>query len=77
MKKHALFAALSAALTLTTVPVNAEVMVGAFVPGNAWNQQAITDLNQNLPKSTAFINVFSSFSESWDHLFWQSSKIVN
>jgi hypothetical protein len=58
-------------------PVKAEVMIGAFVAGNAWDEQEIVDLNDQLPKSMAFINVFSSFSESWDHLYWQSSKIVD
>ena len=76
MRTKLLSTALAAALSLST-QVSAEVMTGAFVPGNAWNQQAIADLNANLPKSMAFVNVFSSFSASWDHLYWQSSKIVN
>ena len=76
MRTKILAAAMAAALSLST-QTSAEVMTGAFVPGNAWNQQAIADLNANLPKSMAFINVFSSFSANWDHLYWQSSKIVN
>ncbi len=76
MRTKILATALAAALSLSTT-AKAEVMTGAFVPGNAWNQQAIADFNANLPKSMAFINVFSSFSASWDHLYWQSSKIVN
>lgn len=77
MITRTLIASFTAGLSLAVMPVNAEVMVGAFVPGNAWNQQAITDLNNKLPKSMAFVNVFSSYSASWDHLYWQSSKIVN
>ena len=72
-----LVASVASGLIMATAPVNADVMVGAFVPGNAWNQQAITNLNSNLTKSMAFVNVFSSYSESWDHLYWQSSKIVS
>jgi len=76
MNKGNLIASITAGLTLSVSPVNAEVMIGAFVPSNAWDQQQLVDLNASLPKSMAFVNVFSSFNESWDHLYWQSSNIV-
>lgn len=68
---------LAISLSIASTTANASVMLGAFVPGNGWDQTPMVDLESQMSGSMSFINVFSSFSESWDHLYWQSSKIAD
>ncbi len=56
---------------------HSRVMLGAFVPGNGWKQENIYSLNNKLQKKLSFINLFSAFSEDWDQLYWQTSKVAN
>lgn len=76
MRKHFIasgFLVLSALYT----NVHASVMLGAFVPGNGWNQENIHSLNDQLHKKLSFITLFSSFTEDWDQLYWQTSKVAS
>lgn len=64
-------------LSMYTAQVNASVMLGAFVPGNGWKQENISLLNDQLHKKLSFITLFSAFTEDWDHLYWQTSKVAD
>ncbi len=68
----------SALLMLSTLVANAEasVMLGAFVEGNGWNEENIHSLNERLNKKLSFITLFSAFTEDWDQLYWQTSKVA-
>lgn len=56
---------------------HASVMLGAYVPGNGWNQDNIYSLNDQLHKKLSFITLFSAFTEDWDQLYWQTSKVTS
>lgn len=64
-------------LFVFSTQTSASVMLGAFVPGNGWNQENITTLNDQLHKKLSFITLFSAFTEDWDQLYWQTSKVVD
>ena len=68
---------LGLATLLASASASAQVMVGAYVPGDGFNRSEIVSYNEAMPKSLAFVNIFSSFSHDWDHLYWQSSNIVS
>lgn len=68
---------LGCSLSLFASSANAEVMLGAFVPGNGWDQQNIVSLNEQLTKQLSFVNLFSAFSEDWDQLYWQASAAAD
>jgi len=67
---------LVAASLLASSAASADVMLGAYVPGDGFSTGAIIELNSTIPKPVAFVNLFSSFSHNWDHLYWQTSNIV-
>jgi len=61
-----------------STPVTAQVMIGAYVPGDAWDVSEIIAFNQASKKDLAFITVFSAFTHNWNnHLQWQASNIFN
>lgn len=64
-------------LVLCYTAASADVMLGAYVPGDGFSRQDIEDFNAVVPKPLSFINLFSSFSHDWDHLYWQSTNIVS
>lgn len=64
-------------LSVLTSYANASVMLGAFVPGNGWKQENIYSLNDQLHKKLSFITLFSAFTENWDQLYWQSTKVAD
>ena len=72
MKKTSLFLIAAA---LGSASAKADVMIGAYVPGDAWDTAQISAFNQTSAKSAAFINVFSAFNHNWDQLYWQSSNV--
>ena len=76
MHKH-FGAAVVFVISMLSTTVYGSVMLGAFVPGNGWNQQNIYSLNDQLHKKLSFITLFSSFTEDWDQLYWQSSKVAD
>ena len=60
-----------------TLPAKADVMLGAYLPGDGWDPSQITNFNNQSTKSISYLNIFSAFSHSWDHLYWQSSNAFN
>lgn len=76
MRKH-FGASVIWVLSALSANVHASVMLGAFVPGNGWNQENIYSLNDKLHKKLSFINLFSAFTEDWDQLYWQASKVTS
>lgn len=69
-----------AQITLSAAPqhATAQVMIGAYVPGDAWDVSEISAFNQSSKKDLAFVTVFSAFSHNWNnHLQWQASNIFN
>jgi len=64
-------------LVLGCSTASADVMLGAYVPGDGFSRQEIKDLNDVVPKQLSYINLFTSFSHDWNHLYWQTSNIVN
>ena len=74
MRKH-FSAGVFLVLSVVCANVHGSVMLGAFVPGNGWKQENIYSLNDQLHKKLSFINLFSSFTEGWDQLYWQTSKV--
>lgn len=66
--------ALVNALTLSP-QASADVMLGAYLPGDGWSRSRISDFNDVTAKPLSFVNVFTGFSYSWNHLYWQSSNI--
>ena len=76
MRKH-LSAGVFLVLSVLCANVHGSVMLGAFVPGNGWKQENIFSLNDQLHKKLSFINLFSSFTEGWDQLYWQTSKVTS
>ena len=53
-------------------------MIGAYVPGDAWNVQEIAKINAASDKNLAFVTIFSAFSHDWkNQLQWQASNIYN
>lgn len=67
---------LALATVLTSASASAQVMVGAYVPGSGFERSEIVNYNTVVPKSLAFVNIFTSFSHDWDHLYWQTSNVV-
>lgn len=63
------------ATILGTGIASADVMLGAYLPGDGWSRTRISDFNNAASKDLAFVQVFSGFSYSWNHLYWQSSNI--
>ncbi|MEM7259609.1 MAG: glycosyl hydrolase, partial [Pseudomonadota bacterium] len=76
MRRQILAGAVVALLALAT-RTQANVMLGAFVPGNGWHQENIHTLNDQLHKKLSFITLFSAFTEDWDQLYWQASKVAD
>ncbi len=64
------------AALVTSASAQAQVMLGAYVPGDGFQRSEIMRYNSAMQKPLAFVNIFSSFSHDWDHLYWQSSNIV-
>ena len=57
---------------------HAQVMIGAYVPGDAWDVREIVAFNEASEKDLAFVTIFSAFSHDWENqLHWQSSNIYN
>jgi len=53
-------------------------MIGAYVPGDAWDVSEIITFNESSKKDLAFVTVFSAFTHNWNnHLRWQASNIFN
>ena len=64
--------------TWVSTPATAQVMIGAYVPGDAWDVSEIIAFNQSSKKDLAFVTVFSAFTHNWNnHLQWQASNIFN
>ncbi len=58
--------------------VSAQVMLGAYVPGDGWRIDEIERFNELSAKPLAFVTFFSAFSHNWrEHLKWQSSNIYS
>ena len=72
-----LIASAIAGLSMLTTHTKADVMVGAYVDGNGWSQENIVSLNDQLTKNLSFVTLFSAFSEDWDLLYWQASKVAD
>jgi len=64
-------------LILGCPTASAEVMLGAYVPGDGFSKQEIRNFNAVVPKPLSFINMFTSFSHDWNHLYWQTSNVVD
>lgn len=59
-------------------PVTAQLMLGAYLPGDGWRVEEITRFNNASDKDLAFVTLFSAFSHNWrEHLKWQTSNIYN
>ncbi len=65
------------ALLLTCTTSSADVMLGAYVPGDGFSRERIDDINAVVPKPLSFVNIFSSFSHGWDNLYWQTTNVVS
>ena len=76
MRKHLSASVLLVLSTLYT-NVHSSVMLGAFVPGNGWDLDNVSSLNDQLHKDLSFITLFSSFTENWDQLYWQTTKVTS
>lgn len=65
------------ALTMLSLGLNAQVMLGAYVPKDGWSREPIQEWNQQVGQKAAFINVFSSFSHNWQwHLKHQANNLA-
>jgi len=59
-------------------PVSANVMLGAYLPGDGWHAEEIARFNKATSKPLAFVTFFSAFSHNWaEHLKWQTSNIYD
>ncbi|MEM7256251.1 MAG: glycosyl hydrolase [Pseudomonadota bacterium] len=59
-------------------PVSAQVMLGAYLPGDGWRVEEIHRFNQVSAKPLAFVTFFTAFSHNWrEQLNWQASKIYS
>lgn len=65
------------AALITTHTASANVMLGAYLPGDGFTRSEIADYNAAMPKPLAFVNLFTSFSHDWDSLYWQTTNIVD
>lgn len=74
--KYNKLAALTLAALCTGTAANAEVMIGAYLPGDGWSRSKIANFNNVVTKPAAFVNVFSGFSHNWNLLYWQAGNIV-
>jgi len=63
--------------SVITTHAQGKVMLGAYVAGNGWNEENIHSLNDQLHKKLSFITLFSAFTESWDQLYWQTTKVAD
>ena len=63
-------------LLLLSTTASADVMLGAYVPGDGYSRERIDEINAVSPKPLSFVNIFSSFSHGWDDLYWQTTNIV-
>lgn len=74
--KRSLISAALVGLSMMATSSYANVMIGAFVPGNGWDEENIYTLNEQLTKKLSFVTLFSAFSEDWNNLYWQTSKVA-
>lgn len=77
MHKTFISSTVLAGLSLFATVTNASVMLGAYVQGNGWNETEIYALNEQLYKKLSFVTLFSAFTEDWDLLYWQTSKVAD
>ena len=64
------------AALIASSTASADVMLGAYVPGDGFWRSEIVKYNSVMPKPLAFVNLFTSFSHDWDYLYWQTTNIV-
>lgn len=76
MKNLPLALALSISSALFIPQANADVATGAYVNENAWNITNIDQLNLDVSRSAATINIFSSFNSDWSKLGYQANNVV-
>lgn len=59
-------------------PATAQVMLGAYLPGDGWRVEEIQRFNEVSAKSLAFVTFFTAFTHNWrEQLNWQASKIYS
>ena len=64
------------ALSSTSAFVHADVMLGAYVPGDGFDTEEIDRFKEMTQGKLAFVNLFTAFNHDWDLLAIQASNVV-